>query len=291
MAGGANPPEEPEEAEDWLVTYADAITLLMAFFVMLVSFSKIDLPMFEAVMAGISSEIGLGKEQSPMEILQKSIQDEVYAMQADQVMNVEVDDQGVLIELASGAFFVPGSAQLRPEAEPVVQRIYNMINTEQYIEYAVEVEGHTDDDPIQTRQFPSNWELAAARAARVARYFIDGSGKNERTCHKIPRPQPRELANEGVNCGMHPKRLSVLAFADTRPKVANRDREGNPIKENQEKNRRVSVRVYRMDLDQRASIIKEQGVERFGTEGAGDIPMGNVMERQGRDERFLYLKN
>ena len=55
--------EEPEE-EEWLVTYADAITLLMAFFVMLVSFSKIDLPMFEAVMAGISEEIGLGKDSA-----------------------------------------------------------------------------------------------------------------------------------------------------------------------------------------------------------------------------------
>lgn len=250
---GANPEEEKEEAEDWLVTYADAITLLMAFFVMLVSFSKIDIPMYEAVMAGISNEIGMGDNETPTEILQMSIQDAVYAMQANEVINVEVDDQGVVIELASGAFFFPGSAELRPEAVPVVERIFDMINAPDYLYYAVEISGHTDDDPISTPQFPSNWELAGGRSARIVRLFIEKE--------------------------MHPKRLSALSFGDTRPKLRNRDKENNPIKENQAKNRRVELRVYPMSLDQRASIIKDIGVERMGMEGAEDVPMGNVMER------------
>lgn len=250
---GANPEEEHEEAEDWLTTYADAITLLMAFFVMLVSFSKIDLPTFEAVMAGISNEIGLGENQSPIEILQSSIQDEVFAMQANEVVNVEVDDNGVVIELASGAFFKPGSAELRPQAIPVIDSLFNMINDPKYLYYAVEIEGHTDDEPIATPLFPSNWELAGGRSARIVRYFVEK--------------------------GMHPKRLYAISFADTRPKYRNRDKDGNAIPKNQAKNRRVAMRVYPMSLDQRASIIKEIGVERMGVEGAEDIPMGNVMER------------
>lgn len=250
---GANPEEEQEEAEDWLVTYADAITLLMAFFVMLVSFSKIDLPMFEQVMAGISNEIGLGKNKSPIEMLQTSIMDQVLAMQANEVVNVEVDDDGVVIELASGAFFKPGSAELRPEAIPVIDSLFDMINVPEYLYYAVGIEGHTDDEPISTPLYPSNWELAGGRSARIVRHFIDK--------------------------GMHPKRTYAISFGDTRPKYPNRDKDGNPIPKNQAKNRRVAMRVYPMSLDQRASIIKDIGVERMGVEAADDIPIGNVMER------------
>lgn len=249
----ANPPEEQEEGEDWLTTYADAITLLMAFFVMLVNFSKIDLPMFEKAMAGISNEIGLGKNQSPTQVLQTSIQDEVLAMQANEVVNVEVDDQGVVIELASAAFFKPGTAEVRPEAFPVIDALFGMINKPDYLYYSVEIEGHTDNDPISTPMFPSNWELAGARAARIVRYFIEH--------------------------GMHPKRLQANSFADTMPKYPNEDKEGKPIEKNKAKNRRIAMRIFPMSLDKRASIIKEIGVERLGVEGASDIPMGNVMDR------------
>lgn len=249
----ASPPEEQEEAEDWLTTYADAITLLMAFFVMLVNFSKIDLPMFEAAMAGISNEIGLGKNKSPTQVLQTSIQDAVLAMQANEVVNVEVDDQGVVIELASAAFFKPGTAEVRPEAFPVIDALFDMINKPEYLYYSVEIEGHTDDDPISTPMFPSNWELAGARAARIVRYFIEKS--------------------------MHPKRLQANSFADTMPKYQNKDKEGKPIEKNKAKNRRIAMRIFPMSLDKRASIIKEIGVERLGVEGASDIPMGNVIGR------------
>lgn len=267
---GANPEPDQDEAEDWLVTYADAITILMAFFVMLVSFSKIDIPMFEAAMAGISNEIGMGANQSPVQALQMSIQDEVLAMQANEVVNVEVDDNGVVLELASGAFFKPASAIIRPQAFPVIDSLYALIDKPEYLYYAVEIEGHSDDEPISSPMYPSNWELAGARAARIVRYFIEKE--------------------------MHPKRLYAISFGDTRPKYPNRERvsrgekdlakkegrpepKGKPIPKNQAKNRRIALRIYPMSMDQRASIIKEIGVERLGVEGADDIPMGNVMDR------------
>lgn len=221
------PPEE--DKEDWLTTYADAITLLMAFFVMLLNFSKIDIPAFEEAAAGIANEIGMGpKEVSPISLMVLDLQDMVYNMQADEVVEVEKDDKGVVIELASSAFYKPGSAEIRDEAIPVLDQIAEMLTQPRYRTYMIEIEGHTDDDPIHTALYPSNWELSAGRATRVVRHFIER--------------------------GMDYTRLKASGFAETRPKVPNRDEQGAPIPENQSENRRVIVRVYPMSLDQRAQF-------------------------------------
>jgi chemotaxis protein MotB len=221
--------EEPEEAEEWLTTYADAITLLMAFFVMLASFSKIDLPLFEQVAAGIKNELGKRDTQSPISLLKIDVQDVVYEMQADQAVNVETTDKGISIELSSAAFYKAGSAEIRDEAFPVMDKIAQTLNGERYQLYNVDVEGHTDDIPINTPRFPSNWELSSARATTVVRFLIDK--------------------------GIEPERLKATGFAETRPKAANRDEEGKPIKENQAANRRVTLEVYPMALPERGKAL------------------------------------
>ena len=80
-------PEPPEEAPDesWMATFADMVTLLMAFFVMLLNFSKIDIPKFEAVAAGIANEIGMGENvaEQPVELMRQAVEDVVVEMQAD----------------------------------------------------------------------------------------------------------------------------------------------------------------------------------------------------------------
>jgi chemotaxis protein MotB len=221
--------EEPEEAEEWLTTYADAITLLMAFFVMLASFSKIDLPLFEQVAAGIKNELGKRDTQSPISLLKIDVQDVVYEMQADQAVNVETTDKGISIELSSSAFYKAGSAEIRDEAFPVMDKIAQTLNGERYQLYNVDVEGHTDDIPINTPRFPSNWELSSARATTVVRFLIDK--------------------------GIEPERLKATGFAETRPKAENRDAEGKPIKENQSANRRVALEVYLMSLPERSKAL------------------------------------
>lgn len=220
--------EEPEEAEEWLTTYADAITLLMAFFVMLVSFSKIDIPTFEQVAAGIKNELGKRDTQSPISLLKVDVQDVVYQQQADQAVNVESTDKGISIELSSNAFYKPGSAEIREEAIPVLSKIFESLNGEKYQLYFVDVEGHTDDVPIHTERFPSNWELSTARATTVVRFFV---GK-----------------------GMEPERLKATGFAETRPKVPNIDENGKPLPENRATNRRVAIEVYPMDLKARKAM-------------------------------------
>ncbi len=224
--------QDEEESEDWLTTYADAITLLMAFFVMLLNFSKIDIPAFEEAAAGIKNEIGMGpKETSPTATLELEIEDVVYNMQADQVVKVTTDEKGIVIELSSSAFYKPGSADIREAAFPVLEKIGEMLMAPKYRFYNVEVEGHTDDDPIHTDRFPSNWELSAGRATAVVRFYLE---KN-----------------------MDPERLKATGFAETRPKLPNRDENGNPIRENQAVNRRVNIRVFSMDLAEREVLLEK----------------------------------
>jgi chemotaxis protein MotB len=223
--------EFEEDKEDWLVTYADAITLLMAFFVMLLSFTKYDVPALEEAAAAFKVTIGKQDQAtSPIQLLKLDVQDVVYNMQADQVVNIDKDSKGLVIDLASSAFYKPGSADIREEAAPVLEKISQTLMAPRYLPYHIDVEGHTDDDPIATEKFPSNWELSAGRATRVVRFFLD----------------------QGVDA----VRMKATGFAETQPKAPNRDVEGTPIKENQSKNRRVTVRVYPMGLEQREEFLR-----------------------------------
>ena len=98
--------EEPED-EEWLVTYADAITLLMAFFVMLVSFSKIDIPLFEAVMSGIQQEIGMGKDKSisTSQELTTALESATFEMRMEQVVEVQQGESVLSIDIAPTSCF------------------------------------------------------------------------------------------------------------------------------------------------------------------------------------------
>lgn len=218
------PKKREEDKEDWLVTYADAITLLMAFFVMLLTFAEYDIPAFEEAAAAIAEEVGGREETTPTLQLQIDIQDVVFEMQSDQVVFVTKDKKGLVIELASNAFFKPGSADINEAAVPVLERIVQTIAAPRYDLYMIEVEGHTDDDPISTEKFPSNWELSTGRASSVVRFF------------------------EGQ--GFLSERLKATGYGPTRPKVPNRNEAGEAIPENQALNRRVNIRVTPMSLEQ-----------------------------------------
>ena len=224
-----------DEAEDWLVTYADAITLLMAFFIMLVSFSKIDLPTYEQVAAGIRNEIGGHKAEPPTETLKKDVQNVVYDMQASDLVSITSDDRGLVIEMPSHAFFKPGTADIRADAVPFLVSLAEALINPRYKGYLMEAEGHTDDIPINTDKFPSNWELSTARAATLVRFLVTQDFEADR--------------------------LKASGYADTRPKAPNRDADGNPITDNQEQNRRVLVRIYPMSLEDRKRRQKGVALE------------------------------
>ncbi len=211
-----------DEGEDWLVTYADAITLLMAFFVMLVSFSKVELPMFEEVQAGIAERIG-GTVQNDTPIFSLEAQLQSIMAEASEfppdAVNVGFDDEGVVIEFASGYFFEPGGVELTPGASDILGAVYRQLQEPPYDVFLVDVEGHTSDrPPPDGSHFPTNWELSASQAARVLREFIE--------------------------LGMRPEWLSASGYADTQVLVPNRDIANNPIEENRRKNERISLRLH-----------------------------------------------
>lgn len=211
--------ESDGDDDDWMVTYADAITLLLAFFVLLVTFSEVDLPRFESVQAGIAQQLGQRSIVRPASQLRAELLTTVDSLGMADAVRVDTSRRGIELELAANAFYQPGSAEVRPEARPVVAEIARTLLSPRYTRFLVSVEGHTDDAPVATAQFPSNWELSAARATNIVRLFVDS---------EVPA-----------------HRLQAVGFADTRPKVPNRDIAGTAIPPNQSINRRIVIRVHR----------------------------------------------
>ena len=227
----AKKPAECEEVADesWMATFADAITLLMAFFVMLLTFVEYDVPAFDEAAEAISDRVGGGGPPAPKKLLKMELEDAVYEMQAAQAVSINRDSKGLVIELNGGAFFYPGTASLREEAIPVLKRMGETLAAPDYSCFNIEIEGHTDDVPIRTANFPSNWELSSGRSARVVRFFIEEK--------------------------LEPFRFHSMGFAHTKPKVPNRDTDGNPLPENQETNRRIQMRVELMRLEEQERCL------------------------------------
>ncbi len=216
------PKEEPED-ESWLATYADAITLLMAFFVLLVAVSKVDLAAYEEVAEGINKKVNKKEYKTPLNELKNEAANIVAETTDGKVLKLGVDDSGIVLEFDSSTFFLPGTATIIDAAYPIIASVAELVNSPQYQIFNMDIEGHTDDDPISTVQFPSNWELGAARAASVLR-----------------------VMNEN---GTDVKRMRVLSYASTRPKVPNRTEDGTPIPENKAQNRRVVMRIHQKPFE------------------------------------------
>ena len=219
MSMPAQPPEE-EDKEEWMATYADAITLLMAFFVLFFSFSKVDEEKFDSVAEGLNKNMASQERRSERKELEKELAEIIIQEGADEVAKVGTDADGsITLELGGGAFFKPGGAELADQAIPVLTSIYEELASPIYQSFNISVEGHTDDDPINSPFFPSNWELSAARASTVVRFMVTN--------------------------GIKKTRLKAIGMSDTQPKVPNRDEDGTPIKENMIENRRVMLRISR----------------------------------------------
>ena len=217
--------EEPED-EGWLMTYADAITQLMCFFLLLLSVSQPIQSKFEEAKKGMKEEFS-GKEQENKKEPFIQMEENLTAIIDRNKMNMEMGvgktDKGVQLELANAAFFKPGSAEFTPDAEAVLEEIVKaVVNFAlDFSDYQIAVEGHTDDTQVSNATYPSNWELSAARASSVVRFFQD----------------------KGVDAD----RLIAIGMGSAYPKVPNVDEFKNVIPENQEANRRVVVKIERKD--------------------------------------------
>jgi chemotaxis protein MotB len=208
--------EEP--MEDWLLSYADMITLIMAFFIILVAMSKVDAGKYEEVTAGMAKDIGNRQVTKPLQDLKTELLGAIAGMGADESVDIGKDDKGLVLNLASNAMFQPGSADIRPEMLPLLKEMADTLGQPRFANYQVEIQGHTDDTPVKTPQYPTNWDLSAARALTTLKLFI--------------------------TLGIDHSRLRAGALADNAPRVPNHSDQGVPYPENQAINRRVELHVY-----------------------------------------------
>lgn len=221
MSGaGKGKKREVHEDESWLLTYADFITLLMGFFVIILSMSEpkqADVELLQDALEQFKTKTT--DKAKPFNDLFDKLQVIVAEMQMEEAVSVEKTNRGVLLELSASSFYDPGSANFRPEAIPVLEKMAEILANFDYEDYLCQIDGHTDDAPIQTAQFPSNWELSAVRATTVVRFLIEH--------------------------GMQKDKMRAAGYADVTPKAPNLDAMGNPIDENRELNRRVVIKVER----------------------------------------------
>lgn len=218
MKGSKFQIKNEEAHEDWLLSYADMITLIMAFFVMLAAISKVDANLYEKVQSGMARDVGNRNGAQPLETIRKELAQSVAANKGDELVDVGSDERGIVLTLDSGLMFKAGSAEMSPAIMPVLKDIAQRLNTPMFATYRLEIQGHTDDTPVNTPQFPSNFDLAAARALMTMRAL--------------------------ASVGMAESRMIVSSHGAYSPRVPNRGKDGTPLPVNQSLNRRVTIHIY-----------------------------------------------
>ena len=183
-----------EERVEWIYTYGDMVTLLLCFFVLLFAMSKTNEEKFKAIAASFrdgppASPYMFTGAPSPMESLENTMRKS--EIEAD-ITDITVDDRGIAVSFSDTAFFEPGSAQPTKNARIMLEKFARILYA---VPNNIVIEGHTDNIPIRSQTFPSNWELSAARAGSIARVLEE--------------------------YGIKSKRMEIAAYGDTRPKVAN----------------------------------------------------------------------
>ncbi len=237
--------DDMEDSNGWLMTYGDMMTLLLTFFILLFAMSETKMDDFAQLMESLKSAIG--KQEVPeagtregLEMLNREAKekkpnavDELGAMVNKELENiksdveefimknklagkvkVEMDGRGAVITISDVLLFPPGTTTINPDGESVLKEVKDVLKQ---FDYHIKVEGHTDNVPISTLQFPSNWELSANRASKIVRFFI---------------------AN-----GIPPEQLSAEGFAEFRPIATNDTPEGRA------QNRRVEIVYERTSVE------------------------------------------
>lgn len=211
--------QSQEVDTSWLETYGDMVTLLLCFFIMLASISKIDTVLFEKVQSGMTKEIGKQPPQRPIETMKQELTQAAAAVQgSDDAVDVGTDDRGVVLNLDAGTMFTPGSAEIKPAMMPLLKELVGTLAQPRFENYRLEIQGHTDNTPVKSQQFPSNFDLAAARALATMRAF--------------------------VTLGLPESKMIVAAYGQFSPRVPNTLEDGTALPANQALNRRVAVHVY-----------------------------------------------
>lgn len=198
----------------WMATFADLMSLLLTFFILLLSFATLDVVKFRDALGSLKDAFGVqyvrdGSHEAvaddPIEIFDGEqvpavvvIEDQALLREIAAAIDAErlsgdVDavlqpGRGVVLRINGEVLYEQGEADLLVQAAPILQRVADLVAAH---DHHVMIEGHTDDVPIRTAAFPSNWELSAARAISAMRFLVDA--------------------------GIEPERVGVAGYADLRP--------------------------------------------------------------------------
>lgn len=234
-------PPEDKGAPRWVVTFGDLMSLLLCFFVLLLSFSEMDRQKYKMVAGSMAKAFGIQREikanDSPkgativslsfdQDLVPQHKREEYIALQAMEALGeelkkalegklkgledkveIEVNGNQTMIRLQGGATFDSGRARIKPAMVPILEEIGRRLKT---TDGDIIVAGHTDNVPIYGGRFESNLKLSIGRAAEVAEFMID-------------------------QVGIPPERISTMGFGKYRPAYTNDTEEGR------EKNRRVEI--------------------------------------------------
>ncbi|GAA0767645.1 OmpA family protein [Clostridium subterminale] len=235
------------KTDGWLATYADTVTLLLTFFVLLYSLSTVDSQKLQQIAAAMQSAFSgkadksilefnsssgdvpiVGKPQLTVEDAQENENLEIvedvltYIKENDLENDVQIyeDEKGLNIQMKDSVLFDTGKAELRSDSKNVLDKVSDLIGK---VDNKIIIEGHTDNIPINKPGMPNNWHLSSDRALSVLDYFLDN------------------------NKVLNPKRFSAQGCGEYKPIAPNDTNEGRA------KNRRVNIIVV--------TNVKEQGNE------------------------------
>lgn len=217
-------PQKPHAAgghdeSNWLVSYADMMTLLCGFFVLMFSLATMDERKYEKAKESLSKQFG-GKYEKPHQEMATFVTQLIQDAGIEKETSIQVESSGVVLTFQSTVFFDTLSADVKTEGQAVLAKLAEALKQKQdkdQKKYKVVIEGHTDARPVQSPLFPSNWELSGNRASRVVRLFIEKS--------------------------FAPDQLIALAYGDTRPLADSKKPDGSWDETALSKNRRVVIRV------------------------------------------------
>jgi chemotaxis protein MotB len=240
--------EEKENSERWLLTYSDLITLLMIFFIVMYTMSKVDSEKYKSVSQSLNSAMGgtvvgstggsiagtgggsiigtIGAsgtstgseptEEDRMNTIKSDVTKYLDDNGLKDNVNVEISERGLVIQIDNSILFDSGKDEIKDEARRRMILLGNILKeTEGYIR----VEGHTDNIPIHNSKFKSNWELSSARATNVVELLEEVSG-------------------------ISPERLSAVGYGEFRPVGDNNTEEGRS------QNRRVEIVIVSSKFDE-----------------------------------------
>ncbi|GGB91687.1 flagellar motor protein MotD [Pseudoduganella buxea] len=227
--------EEPENHERWLISYADFITLLFAFFVVMYAISVVNTGKYKVFSDALGDAFGgagaaitqntevqttpqatpqavrrramIAQEKVRMTKLAQDLLSTMAPLVKEGKVRVTQNSRGVSVEINASVLFDPGESKLTEESREALQAVASLLKDDPH---AVQVEGHTDNQPIRNI-YASNWELSAVRAATVVRLFIES--------------------------GVAPERLTAVGHASNHPVADNEDPIGRA------RNRRVAVTI------------------------------------------------